>query len=91
MALSALMHSKRVNVLSKFIENINLIFIFVFKGDLVKFGECISRHRKQKLIMAPGSEPDAVKKLTEKIEPFVYGYYFILFYSFKKSFIVRKQ
>ena len=31
--------------------------------------------------MAPGSEPDPVKKLTEKIEPFVYGM-FMFFFNF---------
>jgi len=36
-------------------------------------GECVNNYRKQKLIMAPGSEPESVKELAKIIEPFVHG------------------
>ena len=41
--------------------------------NISRIGECVNNYRKQKLIMAPGSEPDAVKELTRIIEPYVYG------------------
>ena len=40
---------------------------------MVELGECINNYRKQKLIMAPGSEPESVKELTKIIAPYVYG------------------
>jgi len=43
------------------------------EGDLAALGACINCHRKNKLIMAPGSEPKIVVSLMEKIEPLVYG------------------
>lgn len=41
-------------------------------------GDCINNYRKQKLVMAPGSEPDTVKELIRIIEPYVYGKYQII-------------
>jgi len=45
---------------------------------LNEFGKCINNYRKQKLIMAPGSQPDSVEKLLTLIEPFVEGFSSIL-------------
>lgn len=42
-------------------------------GNLAELGTCISNYRKQKLVMAPGSEPDTVQELIRLLEPFVYG------------------
>ena len=48
-------------------------FKFFFKESLNQLGECINKYRKQKLVMAPGSEPDAVRELMQIIGPYVYG------------------
>ena len=42
-------------------------------GDLTGIGNCINKYRKQKLIMAPGSEPDTVVRIFGLLEPFVSG------------------
>ena len=42
-------------------------------GDLDELGKCISLHRKQKLVMAPGSEPDSVQKIFSILEPYASG------------------
>ena len=42
-------------------------------GNLVELGTCISNYRKQKLVMAPGSEPDTVQELIAVLDPLVYG------------------
>ncbi|CAF0975030.1 unnamed protein product [Brachionus calyciflorus] len=41
--------------------------------DIVEFGKCVDRHRKQKLVMAPGSEPESVVNLIKLLDPLVYG------------------
>lgn len=42
-------------------------------GDLEAMGKCISLHRKQKLVMAPGSEPESVQKIFDILEPHASG------------------
>jgi fucokinase len=48
-------------------------------GDIAGLGECVTNYRGQKLVMAPGSEPDTVKELMVKLGPFVYGRIFFEF------------
>ncbi len=56
-------------------------------GDMTGLGECVTNYRGQKLVMAPGSEPDTVKELMVKLGPFVYGRIFLSFeYAFYFSF-----
>jgi len=65
-------HSKKVVFV--FLDFIIKVFYLKFcSGDLAALGACINCHRKNKLIMAPGSEPKNVVSLMEKIEPLVYG------------------
>lgn len=40
---------------------------------MINLGDCINNFRRQKLVMAPGSEPETVQKLISLLEPFVYG------------------
>jgi len=42
-------------------------------SDLALLGECVTSYRAQKLVMAPGSEPDTVRELIVKLQPFVHG------------------
>lgn len=43
------------------------------EGDIEKLGACISCYRKQKCIMAPGTEPDSIHEVMEAIDPLVLG------------------
>ncbi len=52
----------------------------------MKVGDCITKYRKQKLVMAPGSEPDTVKELLVLLEPHVYGTFKKLKYNYTLLF-----
>ncbi|KAJ7312061.1 hypothetical protein JRQ81_006396 [Phrynocephalus forsythii] len=43
------------------------------QGDLALTGSCLNRYWLQKKRMAPGSEPLAVRRMMEVLEPYVYG------------------
>nr|XP_058947524.1 L-fucose kinase-like [Pocillopora verrucosa] len=43
------------------------------EGNIEKFGACWTCYRHQKALMAPGSEPKAIKDLLEAVEPLSYG------------------
>ncbi|XP_073233472.1 L-fucose kinase-like [Porites lutea] len=42
-------------------------------GNVEKLGACMNCYRKQKCIMAPGTEPDAIRDMMEALDPFVLG------------------
>ncbi|KAJ7382348.1 hypothetical protein OS493_035625 [Desmophyllum pertusum] len=43
------------------------------EGKIEKLGACMNRYRKQKCIMAPGTEPDAIREMMEALEPLTLG------------------
>ncbi|KAM7427970.1 hypothetical protein ABFA07_020984 [Porites harrisoni] len=45
----------------------------LIEGNIKKFGECWTCYRHQKSLMAPGSEPEAIKDLMEALKPLSYG------------------
>ncbi|CAH3175669.1 unnamed protein product, partial [Porites lobata] len=42
-------------------------------GNVEKLGACMNCYRKQKCVMAPGTEPDAIRDMMEALDPFVLG------------------
>ncbi|CAH3175671.1 unnamed protein product [Porites lobata] len=42
-------------------------------GNVEKLGACMNCYRKQKCIMAPGTEPDGIRDMMEALNPFVLG------------------
>lgn len=55
------------------VNNCNKSLKSIKESNLEQLGACINCHRRNKLIMAPESEPKEVKKLISALEPYVYG------------------
>nr|XP_014347917.1 PREDICTED: L-fucose kinase [Latimeria chalumnae] len=43
------------------------------EGDLPRIGQCLERYWQQKKCMAPGCEPQAVRRMMRALQPHVYG------------------
>ncbi|XP_074055473.1 L-fucose kinase isoform X2 [Macrotis lagotis] len=43
------------------------------QGSLPLLGQCLTRYWEQKKCMAPGCEPQAVRRMMDALEPYVYG------------------
>ncbi|XP_068724220.1 L-fucose kinase-like [Montipora capricornis] len=55
------------------ISNAEEAVLALKEGNIEKFGACMSCYRKQKSIMAPGTEPDSIHEVMEALDPLVLG------------------
>ncbi|XP_031572889.1 L-fucose kinase-like [Actinia tenebrosa] len=62
-----------VKVVDDLADNAKTLAKALVDGDLTLFGQCVSNYREHKKLIAPGTEPEDIRRMMEDIQPYAYG------------------